>query len=245
MRALHALVALAALPALAEVGQIQPTACRPFVPTSIEWSHYEDGYFIVCNVRVAGLADDRSEAKLRFQGESALPRYPWWFGHVSTQSETRCLETLEAFEDYALYVLNGSDERYCGQTQLQPCPPANPYQHWVTHRLEAACGRCDATQAPNAVTLVPNSDTFFHVDLGLDSGATVRIGFEYDGDRWEHAEQYGDTEGCTGQLQTFVDYTLAILAADACTAQPAYSAAEETRLADYVGQVGQFCQANR
>ncbi|MEZ5584154.1 MAG: hypothetical protein R3F37_16655 [Candidatus Competibacteraceae bacterium] len=42
----------------------------------------------------------------------------------------------------------------------------------------------------------------------MQTTATVRISFEHDGERWERAEQYSNASSCTGQLQTFVDYTL-------------------------------------
>lgn len=245
MRAILMPILFAAMPAMAEVGQTEPDPCKPFAPTEIAWSQHEDGHFTGCTVLVKGLADDRQPAWLHFQGSGAVPVYPWWFGRVGTRSKTRCPASLEEFETYALYVLNGSDERHCRQGDAAPCPPANPYQRWVTNRLEAACGRCDAAQAPNPVTVVPQGASFFYVDLRLHSGTVARIGFEHDGERWEHAEQTGDASGCARQLQAFVDYTLAILTAEECASAPAYAPEQEALLSSYVHQVENFCRNNR
>ncbi|MEZ5584155.1 MAG: hypothetical protein R3F37_16660 [Candidatus Competibacteraceae bacterium] len=124
MRAILALLAFVTLPALAEVGQTEPGLCKPFVPTAITWSQYDDGYFTICTVRIQGIADDQQPAGLRFHGEGAVPYYPWWFGTVGIHSETRCPATVEDFENYALYVLNGADERYCRQRNVTPLPTA-------------------------------------------------------------------------------------------------------------------------
>ena len=103
---------------------------------------------------------------------------------------------------------------------------------------------CDATAAPDITDFDPDSTSFFYVTIELQNDNELVLGFEYDGDQWDLSEQYGSGDECDGQLDTFSDYTLSILTATGCAADPVYSPAEESAIAWYVGEVENACQDN-
>lgn len=101
---------------------------------------------------------------------------------------------------------------------------------------------CNATAAPDVSSLVPEGSYFFYVDVELLNGNVLTLGFEYDGDIWDFSEQYGSADDCSGQLNTFINYTLAILTSPSCAADQVYTPAEEALIEWYVFEVENFCQ---
>jgi hypothetical protein len=94
--------------------------------------------------------------------------------------------------------------------------------------------------------MTPDSSSFFYVTIELDNGAVVNFGLEHDGGGWQAVEQSGDDPGiCQGQLDTFRNYTLAILTSPSCVAAQVYTPAEEAVIAWYVFEVENFCQDNQ
>ena len=109
---------------------------------------------------------------------------------------------------------------------------------------EARRRTCDAAVAPAIVDFTPDSTSFFYVTVELTNRAQITLGFEYDGDQWSFAEQYGTPGICQGQLDTFNGYTLSILTSASCAAPTVYTPAEEAVIAWYVQEAENFCQDN-
>ncbi|MCC6559352.1 MAG: hypothetical protein IT372_41040 [Polyangiaceae bacterium] len=101
---------------------------------------------------------------------------------------------------------------------------------------------CDAGAAPEVLSLTPDSQTFYYVDIALQNGNELTLGFEWDGGEWQLAEQYGAADACQGQLDTFTDYTMSILTSPSCAADWVYTPAEETEISWYVCEAESFCQ---
>jgi hypothetical protein len=101
---------------------------------------------------------------------------------------------------------------------------------------------CDDAAAPEVLSLTPDSQTFYYVDVALQNGNELTLGFEWDGGEWQFAEQYGVAGACQGQLDTFTDYTMSILTSPSCAADWVYTPAEEAEISWYVFEAENFCQ---
>ena len=162
-----------------------------------------------------------------------------------------CAEQLEIFSTYTLEILNSpdceadpiySDEEYSGELDLagyvafveQICEDAEVIPH----------PECDEGAAPTVEGVNRDSVSFFYVDLTLANDRYVELGFEQDGGEvWYLAEQYGQSPSeCAAQLETFSDYTLAILNSEECQTELIYTAAEQEEITWYVALVEQYCE---
>ena len=106
-------------------------------------------------------------------------------------------------------------------------------------------GECSSSAAPQILSFDPDSVSFYYTTIRLDNGNSLTLGFEYDGDEWSFAEQYGSVGACQTQLTKFVNYNLAILTSSSCAAAQVYTPAEEATIAWYVGEVENACQNNQ
>lgn len=101
---------------------------------------------------------------------------------------------------------------------------------------------CDAAAAPEVLSLTPDSQTFYYVDVALQNGNELTLGFEWDGGEWQLAEQYGAADACQGQLDTFTEYTMSILTSPSCAADWVYTPSEEAEISWYVFEAENYCQ---
>ena len=162
-----------------------------------------------------------------------------------------CAEQLDIFSTYTLEILNSpdceadpiyTDEEYNGELDLAG------YVAFVEQVCEEAevipDPECDEDAAPTVEGVNRDSYSFFYVDLTLANDRYLELGFEQDGgDEWYLAEQYGQNPSeCSDQLETFSNYTLAILNSEDCQTEPIYTAAEQEEIAWYVALVEQYCE---
>ena len=102
---------------------------------------------------------------------------------------------------------------------------------------------CNPFAAPAQVQVTPDGDLFFYAGMTLGNGARVRVGFEFDGDRWEAVEQAGFAGWCQAQFDRFQAATLKALASQDCALSrldyPLRSASTDMRR--YARTAARFC----
>lgn len=169
-----------------------------------------------------------------------------WEGYVSSGSADDCGGQVDTFVDYTVEILESED---CTATSPYTSAEDTALADYI-EEVEDICAankpfECTTTGAPLIVDFDPDSSSFFYVTVELENAVEVINGFEYDGDRWEWAEVYGDPTACDEQLDVFADYTMDILTSADCTATSPYTSSEDTALATYVGDVETFCEDNK